>query len=73
MDIKEKLQLSINHEYSFKNKMNDLVCIMKDTELDELEHCLEIATKEELFDFIKVYHKEVKRLKMDVKEIIENE
>jgi hypothetical protein len=72
-NMKEKLNLSINHEYTFRNKIGDLVSMMNDNELDELHEGLEVATKEELFDLIKVYHKEVKRLKLDIKEIIENE
>ena len=71
--MKEKLRLTLNHEYSFINKIGDLVCLMDDNELDGLFEALDLITKEELFDFIKVYHKEVKRLKLDIKEIVENE
>jgi hypothetical protein len=71
-EIKEKLRLSINHKYqTIKN--NSLYTILNDEELKEVEECLEFATKEELMEYIKVYHKEVKRIKLDVKEIIENE
>lgn len=72
MEIKEKLKLSINHEYTFMKK-GFLVSMMNDSELNELERAIEVVDKEDLFDLIKVYHKEVKRLKTDIKEIIENE
>lgn len=70
--MKEKLRLSIEFQYrTMKN--GTLLTIMNDSEIKDLEECLDVATKEELMDLIKVYHKEVKRIKLDVKEIIENE
>lgn len=69
-DIKERLKLSIEFEYSFL-KNNTLITVMSDMEMKALEDCYDVATKEELLDLVKVYHKEVKRLKLDIKEIIE--
>jgi hypothetical protein len=70
--MKEKLKLSIEFQYrTMKN--GTILTIMDDKEIKTLEECLDVATKEELMDLIKVYHKEVKRIKLDIKEIIESE
>lgn len=70
--IKEKLQYTIDFQYRIM-KENTIVTILSDEELDQIEQVKELATKEELFDLIKIYHCELKRLRKDVKEIIENE
>ena len=69
-EIKEKLKLSIEHSYSIV-KSDTVITTMNDNEFKDFEACYEFATKEELLDLLKVYHKEVKRVKMDIKEIIE--
>jgi hypothetical protein len=70
--IKEKLQYTIDFQYRIM-KENTIVTILSDNELEQIEQVKELATKEELFDLIKIYHYELKRLRKDVKEIIENE
>jgi hypothetical protein len=70
--IKEKLQYSIDFQYRIM-KDNTIVTILTDEELDQIEKMKNYASNEELFDLIKIYHEELKRLRKDIKEIIENE
>jgi L-alanine-DL-glutamate epimerase-like enolase superfamily enzyme len=70
--IKEKLQYTIDFQYRVM-KENTIVTILTDEELNQIEEMKELASKEELFDLINIYHQELKRLRKDIKEIIENE
>lgn len=71
-EIKEKLQYTIDFQYRVM-KDNTIITILNDQELAEIEEVKDLASKEELFDLIKIYHEELKRLRKDIKEIIEHE
>lgn len=70
--IKEKLQYTIDFQYRVM-KDGTILTILNDQELKEIEEMKEFASKEELFDLIKIYHQELKRLRKDIKEIIDHE
>jgi hypothetical protein len=70
--IKEKLQYTIDFQYRTM-KDGAIVTVLNDEELNEVEKMKDFASKEELFDLIKIYHEESKRLRKDIKEIIDHE
>lgn len=71
-NIKDKLQYTIEFQYRIM-KDNTVVTVLDDEELEIIEKMLGYASKEELFDLIKIYHSELKRLRKDIREIIEHE
>jgi len=71
-DIKEKLYYTINFQYRLL-KEDTVLTVLTDDELEQIEQLKDHATKEELFDLIKIYHLELKRLRKDIMEIIEHD
>lgn len=71
-NIKEKLQYTIEFQYRVM-KDNTIVTVLDDEELEVIEKMMDYASKEELFDLVKIYHQELKRLRKDIKEIIDHE
>lgn len=71
-NIKEKLQYTIEFQYRVM-KDNTIVTVLDDEELKVIEKMMDYASKEELFDLVKIYHQELKRLRKDIKEIIDHE
>jgi hypothetical protein len=70
--IKEKLQYTIDFQYRVM-KDGTITTVLDDEELEVIEKMKDFASKEELFDLINIYHQELKRLRKDIKEIIEHE
>ena len=71
-NIKDKLQYTIDFQYRVL-KNDTVVTVLDDEELEIIEKMLDYASKEELFDLVNIYHHELKRLRKDIKEIIDHE
>ena len=71
-NIKDKLQYTIEFQYRVM-KDNTVVTVLDDEELEIIEKMLDYASKDELFDLVNIYHQELKRLRKDIKEIIDHE